>query len=483
MPPLLRSRRLVPLAAWLAFASVTGAQSPCAGVPLPELNGMRNGVISAEDCKFRIGGEMRLADRFVVQIKEAGILTVRATTTDKRLRVCVTETTGGCSYPSIDLRGPGNYTFYVSSEAQTTGPYRLALSFQPAEKEKPVLAASRKKPPPPPPPPCPAPTPVELNSYWRNSFADACVQPGGSSRTLSYTFQLKEKGPVIVELEPLAGDSARVQVELTCGKEFAGEARRAFREMGPGPCELVLRAFGSWQGEFRLRLLGDCSSQTTAEAGQPYEGEFTPANCRRLEAIPGRTERFFGHLYRLDLPQRSYCYVDLAPSGFKPHLLLLDQNLGVVQEADSRLEAVLSKGRHRFWAEAAPDSATGAYTFKVQCRLAPPCEWRQLKPGESRTDRFAGGDCTANDFTKGSGGERLAHAYQLVVGQTPVKVTLESGDAALMSAAGKPLPNTVRAAVPGKYEFLVVANRGGVEYGLQAAPEPEKTRQPGMAPF
>jgi hypothetical protein len=322
-----------------------------------------------------------------------------------------------------------------------------------------------------------------LNSYWRNSFADACVQPGGSSRTLSYTFQLKEKGPVIVELEPLAGDSARVQVELTCGKEFAGEARRAFREMGPGPCELVLRAFGSWQGEFRLRLLGDCSSQTTAEAGQPYEGEFTPANCRRLEAIPGRTERFFGHLYRLDLPQRSYCYVDLAPSGFKPHLLLLDQNLGVVQEADSRLEAVLSKGRHRFWAEAAPDSATGAYTFKVQCRLAPPCEWRQLKPGESRTDRFAGGDCTANDFTKGSGGERLAHAYQLVVGQTPVKVTLESGDAALMSAAGKPLPNTVRAAVPGKYEFLVVANRGGVEYGLQAAPEPEKTRQPGMAPF
>jgi hypothetical protein len=452
----------VPLAAWLALASVAGAQSPCGEVPLPELNDVRTGVISPDDCKFPIGGEMRLADRYAVQIKETGVLTVHATTTDKRHRVCVTGTTGGCSYPSIDLRGPGNYTSYVSSEAQTTGPYRLALSFQPAGRT------------PPPPPPCPAPTPVELNSYWRNSFADACVQPGGSSRTLSYAFQLKEKGQVIVELEPLAGDSARMQIELTCGKEFAGEARRLFRQMGPGPCELALRAFGSWQGEFRLRLLGDCSSQTAAEAGQPYGGEFTPASCRRLEAIPGRTERFFGRMYRLDLTQRSHCFVDLAPSGFKPHLLLLDQNLGVVQVADSRLEAVLPKGRHRFWAEAAPDNATGAYTFRAQCRLAPPCEWRQLKPGESKTDRFAGGDCTANDFTKGSGGERLAHAYQLVAGQTPVKVTLESGDAQLMSVAGKPLPNTVRATVPGKYEFLVVANRGGGEYGLQAATEAPK---------
>jgi hypothetical protein len=43
-----------------------------------------------------------------------------------------------------------------------------------------------------------------------------------------------------------------------------------------------------------------------------------------------------------------------------------------------------------------------------------------------------------------------------------------------MSAAGKPLPNTVRATVPGKYEFLVVANRGGVEYRLQAALEAPK---------
>lgn len=459
MPPLLGSRQLAPLAAWLALASVAGAQSPCAEVPLPKLNDVRTGLISPDDCKFQIGGEMRLADRYAVHIREAGVLTVRATTTDKRFRVCVTETTGGCSYPSIDLPGPGDYTFYVSSEAQTTGPYRLALSFQPADK---------KRPPPPPPRPCPPPAPVELNSYGRNSFADGCVQPGGSSRTLSYTFQLKEKGPVIVELEPLAGDSARVQIELTCGREFAGEARRVFRQMGPGPCELVLRAFRPWQGEFRLRLLGDCSGETTAEAGQPYEGEFTPASCRRLEAIPGRTERFFGRMYRLDLTQRSHCFVDLAPSGFKPHLLLLDQNLGVVQEADSRLEAVLSKGRHSIWAEAAPDNATGAYTFRAQCRLAPPCEWRQLKPGESQTDRFAGGDCTANDFTKGSGGERLAHAYQLVAGQTPVTVTLESGDAQLLSVAGKLLPNSVRATVPGKYEFLVVANRGGVEYRLQA---------------
>jgi hypothetical protein len=318
------------------------------------------------------------------------------------------------------------------------------------------------------------------------------VQPDGSSRTLKYAFQLKEKGPVIVELEPLAGDSAKARIELTCGKEFAGEARRVVREMGPGPCELVLRAVGSWQGEFRLRLLGGCSSQPTAEAGPPYEGAFTPANCRRLEAIPGRTERFFGRLYRLDLAQRSHCSVGLTSSGFKPHLLLLDQNLGIVQEADSRLEAVLPKGRHRFWAEAAGDNATGTYIFKVQCGSAPPCEWRQLKPGESRTDRFAGGDCTANDFTQGSGGERLAHAYQMVAVQTPVKGTLESGDAELMSAAGKPLPKIVRATVPGTYEFLVVANRGGIEYGLQAVPEtpripdapaPKETRQPGMAPF
>jgi hypothetical protein len=461
MPPLPGLRQLVPLAAWLALAGVAGAQSPCAGISLSKLDDVRTGLISPDDCKFQIGGEMRLADRYAVQIKEAGFLTIRATSMDQRLRVCVTETTGGCSQPPIDLRGPGNYTFYVSSEARTTGPYRLALSFQPAGKKKPPT------PPPAPPRPCPPPAPVGLNSYWRNSFANACAQPGGSSRTLSYTFQLKEKGPVIVELEPLAGDSARVRIELTCGKEFAGEARRVFRQMGPGPCELVLRSLGPWQGEFRLRLLGGCSSQTTAEAGQLYEGEFTPANCRRAEAIPGRTERLFGRMYGLDLAQRSDCLVDLASSGFKPHLLLLDQNLGVVQEEDSRLEAVLPKGRHRFWAEAAPDNAAGTYTFRVQCRLAPPCEWRQLKPGESRTDRFAGGDCTANDFTKGSGGERLAHAYLLVAGQTPVKVTLESGDAELISSAGKPLPRTVRAAVPGKYEFLVVANRGGVEYRLQ----------------
>ncbi|MDP3001279.1 MAG: hypothetical protein Q8N47_27600, partial [Bryobacterales bacterium] len=334
MTPPLRLRQLVPLVAWLALAGAAGAQSPCAEVPLPKLKDVRTGVISPDDCKFPIGGEMRLADRFAVQVKEAGVLTVRATATDKRLRVCVTQTTGGCSYPSIDLRGPGNHTFYVSSEAQTTGPYRLALSFQltppppppqPKPKPKPEPKPQPKpKPPPPPPPPCPPPTPVELNRYWRNSFADACAQPGGSSRTLTYAFQLKEKGPVIVELEPLAADSTRVQIELTCGKEFAGEARRVSREMGPGPCQLVLRAFGSWQAEFRLRLLGGYSSQTAVEAGQLYEGEFTPANSRRLEAMPGRTERFFGRMYRLDLTQRSHCSADLASSGFTPHLLLLD---------------------------------------------------------------------------------------------------------------------------------------------------------------
>src|SRR5512140_2176074 len=129
MPPLVGLRQLLPLAAWLALASAAGAQSPCAVVPLTSLDDVRTGLISPDDCKFPIGGEMRLADHFAVHIKEAGVLTVRATATDPRLRVCVTRTTGGCSDPSIDLRGPGNYTFYVSSEARTTGPYRLALSF------------------------------------------------------------------------------------------------------------------------------------------------------------------------------------------------------------------------------------------------------------------------------------------------------------------------------------------------------------------
>ena len=418
---------------WVAHLLGPAAMAATCSPATMKATDSQKGTLNERDCRMsdafpNLPGEQAFVDLYTIAIRDAGLLSVEATSSQFSAQVRLYDARGrrlGGAESSPRLRAEvqtGQYTLYVTSEGVRTGTYTVATTF----KATPVCTERRV-------------APNDQNS-GDLSLGD-CRHP----------ISIKQRGTLIAELQ-----AADAELILRQGRaELQKDAARVAREV-EGDYTLVVHPLRQRGGAYTLRTVF-CPGSQELILNTPVEGRVSDA-CRAAIGDGPQT-------YSLKLGAAALISLELHGRGLEPAIKLSGPGVEKVAGKPPLVRA-LGAGS---WSIAldAPKGAAGSYSLTARSL----CALTEIKPNSAMADGFVAGGCNSAAILN-TRESSPAVVYNLHTDQscelrpsvTPVGIAQTS----LLDLAGKPLASPLLN--PGEYLLVVSALAPGTrQFRVDAA--------------